>query len=101
MVNLSPLLFTGNNENNLSLLVKEARKCALLDCTCSSTVCGKRWLDCYLSSLSETEHLKMKQNTRIKIFKFGGGEILTSIASLELPGILADQKVTIKTYCYI
>ena len=27
----------------------------------------------------------------------GGSEILASIASLELPGILADQKVTIKT----
>ena len=31
------------------------------------------------------------------MFKFGGGEVLTSIASLELPGILAGRKVTIKT----
>ena len=33
----------------------------------------------------------------IKVFKFGGGEVLTSIASLELAGILADRKVTRKT----
>ena len=44
---ISPVLFTGNNENNLSLLVKEARNSAVLDCACSSTVCGKKWLDCY------------------------------------------------------
>ena len=31
------------------------------------------------------------------MFKFGGGEVLTSIASLELAGILADRKVTRKT----
>ena len=39
---ISPVLFTGNNENNLSLLVKEARNSAVLDCACSSTVCGKK-----------------------------------------------------------
>ena len=33
----------------------------------------------------------------IKVFKFGGCEILTSIATVELPRILADRKVTIKT----
>ena len=44
---ISPVLFTGNNENNLSLLVKEARNSAVLDCACSSTVCGKKWLDYY------------------------------------------------------
>ena len=68
----------------------------MLDCACSSTVCGKKWLG-YLSSLSETERSKIKQNPGIKVFKFGGGEVLTSIASLELPGILAGRKVTIKT----
>ena len=31
---ISPVLFTGNNENNLSLLVKEARNCAVLGCAC-------------------------------------------------------------------
>ena len=67
------------------------------DCACSSTVCGKKWVDCYLSSVSETERSKIKQNPGIKAFKFGGVEILTSIALLELPGILAGRKVTINT----
>ena len=56
------MLFTGNNKNNLSLLAKEARNCALVDCTCSRTVFGKKRLDGYLSSLSETERSKIKQN---------------------------------------
>ena len=87
----SPVLFIGNNENNLSLLVKEARNCVVLDCDCSNTICGKKWLDCYLLSLSETERSK------IKVFKFEGGETLALITSLELPRILADQKMRIKT----
>ena len=94
---ISPALFTGNNENNLSLLVKAARNPAVLDCACSGTVYEKKWLDCYLSSLRETELSKIKQSLGIKVFKSGGGEVLTYIASLELPGILADRKVTIKT----
>ena len=57
---ISPVLFTGNNENNLSLLVNKARNSAVLDCACSSTVCRKKWLDCYLSSLSKTERSKIK-----------------------------------------
>ena len=69
----------------------------MLDCAYSRIVWGKKWLDSYLSSLSETQHSKIKWNPGIKVFKFGGGEILTSIASLELPHILADRKVTIKT----
>ena len=94
---ISPALFTGNNENNLSLLVKAARNPAVLDCACSSTVYAKKWLDCYLSSLSKTELPKIKQSLGIKVFKSGGAEVLTYTASLELPGILADRKVTIKT----
>ena len=93
---ISSVLFNGNNEKNLSLLVKEARNSAVLDCACSSTVCEKKWLDCYLSFLSETERSKIKLSPGIKVFKFGGGKVLTSIASLELPGVLADQKVTKK-----
>ena len=77
-------------------MVKEAGNCVVLDCAYSSTVFGKKRLDCDLSSLSKTESLKIKQNQGIKVFKFGGGEILTPIASLELPGTLADRKVTIK-----
>ena len=68
-----------------------------VDRACSSTVCGKKCLDCYLLSLSETGCSKIKQNPGIKVFKFGGGKILTSIALVELPEILADRKVTIKT----
>ena len=59
---ISPALFTGNNESNLSLLVKAARNPAVLDGACSSTVYAKKWLDCYLSSLSETELPKIKQS---------------------------------------
>ena len=93
---INPALLTDNNENNLSLLVKEDRNCPVLDCACSSTVYGKKWLDCYLQSPSETEHSKIKQNPENKVFKFGGGDNLTSIALLELPEIFVDQKVTLK-----
>lgn len=37
----------------LVLTGTEARNCAVLDSACSSTVCGKTWLESYLSCITE------------------------------------------------
>ena len=33
-----------------------ARNCTVLDSACTSTVCGKEWLNWYLDSLSQIRH---------------------------------------------
>ena len=40
---------------------------------------------------------KFEKSAGAKVFKFGGGEKLTSISSYEIPAVIADTEVLIKT----
>ena len=91
------VLFTGFNKASVSQLSVEARNCAVLDSACSSTVCGKNWLDCYVESLNEEDRDKIVYEEGQKVFKFGGGEKLKSAGSYSIPAVLAGQDVTITT----
>jgi hypothetical protein len=93
------VLFTGYNKDTVSLsqLNVEAHSCAVLDSACSSTVCGKNWIDSYIDSMDDCDRRKIVCRKGTKMFKFGGGTKLKSIAEYELPANLAGKKVTIKT----
>ena len=71
--------------------------CAVLDCACSSTVCGQQWLKRYLESLSIEDQAKVEKTTGVKVFKFGGGETLTSLGCYKIPAVIADKEVIICT----
>ena len=92
------VLYTGAVEVLMTELRKDAENCAVLDSACTSTVCGRKWLDRYLSSLSPQERegaLRKEQST--ERFRFGGGEVLKSEGRFNLPAILAGKRVTIVT----
>ena len=94
-----PCLYTGTNSSSPdnTLLRVEASFCAVLDCACSSTVCGASWnLQNFLRSLHE-ENKKVEQLPSERSFKFGGGEVLPSIACYKIPAYLAGKKVFIQT----
>ena len=91
------VLFTGSKRENIAQLGNEARNCAILDSACTSTVCGQSWLKCYLDSLDDLDRNKVKSSDGIKIFKFGGGEKLKSLAQYNIPAMIAGEEVTIKT----
>ena len=55
------ILFTGYNKDEIARLSVDARNCAILDSACSSTVCGKLWLDGYLKSLDKEDQNKVYQ----------------------------------------
>ena len=82
---------------SISLLGVEARKCAVIDIKCSSTVCGKDWLDDYVDSLSEDDRGKVTREMGKRVFKFGAGEKFESLAEIHLPAVMAGKQVTIKT----
>ena len=73
------------NKNESQILSKEARKCAILDSACTSTVCGENWMLDYLGSLSPQDLDKVKRRDSEKIFKFGGGEKLKSVGKFTIP----------------
>ena len=90
-------LFTGQNPSHLFVLSAEAQNCAVLDSACSSSVCGKEWLNNYLNSLNSDILNNVQRSSSDKIFRFGGGTRLHSEGSFILPATLAGKKVTIKT----
>ena len=88
-------LFTGQNPSHMVVLSTEAQNCAVLDSACSSTVCGKEWLNNYLNSLNSEEVKNVKRSPSEKVFRFGGGTRLSSEGSFILPATLAGKKVAI------
>ena len=64
-------------------VVSESLNCALLDSGCSSTVCGKNWLSCYIDTLPENVDLQVTQSN--KSFKFGPGQQYNSLKQVNLP----------------
>ena len=92
-------LYTGadTSKPDNALLRSQAAFCAVLDCACSSTVCGTSWFQNYTQMLNDEEKKKIKQFTGGRLFKFGGGEVLSSIACYEIPAYLAGKEITIIT----
>ena len=91
------VLFTGYNKDEIARLGADARNCAILDSACSSTICGKIWLDGYLKSLDKEDNGKVCQTDGVNIFKFGGGTWLKSEGEYSIPAVIAGKQVTIKT----
>ena len=73
----------------------ESRNCAVLDTACTSTMCGDRWLQCYLDTLYEEQLKKIREFLGETLFKFGGRECLKSIKCLLLPCRLAGNEIII------
>ena len=90
-------LLTGFHKDSLSEMSMEARNCAVLDSACTSTVCGKEWLNCYLDSLTESDQASVEKEAGTKWFKFGGGEKLHSQGCYTIPAVLAGKDVRIRT----
>jgi transposase InsO family protein len=91
------VLFTGFNKVAIDQLGIEARQCAVLDSACSSTVCGKMWLDNYLDCLDSGDRAKVERKEGHRLFRFGGGTVLKSLAEYRLPAVLAGKNITLIT----
>ena len=62
----------------MTVLIREAFNCAVLDSACSSTVCGEKWLETFLATLSDDERQKVQRHDSNRVFKSGGGTRLHS-----------------------
>lgn len=82
---------------NVGGLMAESFNCAILDSACTSTVCGKDWLDCYLDSLEKNMLSKVKEYTGEMWFRFGDGQTLKSLKQVLIPCVIAGQKCLLKT----
>ena len=89
--------FTGYDKEEFCQLGIDARNCAIFDSECSSTVCGRSWIDAYIKSLNEGHREKIGQTVGETKFKFGGRTWLKSTAEYSLPAVITGKELTIKT----
>ena len=61
-------------ESEVCLMIEEAENKGLVDSGCSKTVTGRKWLEKYISDLSESEQAKVQYEPSSRRYKFGGGE---------------------------
>ena len=78
-------------------IVTFGKDCVVVECACSSTVCGEKWLQSYIHSLSDENKEKININPGVKTIKFGSGETLPSIAAYDIPVYIAEKQVIIHT----
>ena len=83
-----------NGDAMVSLLCKTFNS-ALLDTGCPTTVCGKRWLECYLKSLPEDMREKVKYRKSAKTFRFGDGKPVLSESLVSIPAVIGGTRVNI------
>ena len=88
-------MFTGNDKDQLVLLLHETWNSAVLDSACSSNVCGKRWIEDLIDKLKVKD--KVSRDSSVKIFNFGGGEKLYSLGTITFPCLLAGKNISITT----
>jgi len=91
------VLFTGYDREEMRHNGVDARNCAILDSACSSTVCGRGWLDNYIESLDNKDRAKVFKSDGKRVFKFGGGSCLKSNGEFIIPAVVAGKAVSIKT----
>ena len=84
------VLFSGSLKNEIRQLGHEATN--WLDSACSSTVSGENSLSMYLASLDSDLQNNIKKQDDTRMFKFGCGECLKSIAQYDIPAYLGGKK---------
>ena len=70
---------------------------AILDSGASRTVCGKAWLDDYLSNLSSDQRNRVHSEPSQSIFRFGDGNRLQSSSRVNIPAVINNKQISITT----
>ena len=95
-------LFVGYvNDNDsvdrLQKLVNEASGYAVVDTSCSNTVCGSKWLEDFLRNLSDYERSLVCEESANSSFTFGNGVSVKSYKRVKFPCHIGEMYATITT----
>ena len=80
----------------LDILVGETFYSALLDNSCTKTVCGTEWLREYTLGLSEEDRKTIVKSKSERIFKFGDGKVVNAYERVTIPATIGSQKGVIE-----
>ena len=79
----------------LSVIVSESFDSVVIDKACTSTVCGRKWLDRFVSSLEVGQQKKLYETSDVT-FRFGDGRKIVSEESVIIPAKIGDTVCKIK-----
>ena len=82
---------------SLALICKETGGKGALDCACTSPAAGENWIKEFIKGLSEEDKKNLTEEKSYKTFKFGGGEVRSSIKCVMLPAEVTGVGDTITT----
>ena len=77
--------------------MSESFDSAVIDTACTSSVCGRKWLDRYVSSLEIGQQKEIVRNQSDVTFRFGDGRKIVSEESVMIPDKIGDTVCKIKT----
>ena len=79
----------------LPTFLKETLNCAVLDCGCVRSVCGKKWLESYVKSLTPDNVKSIQEVPSHTRFRFGiGGPVYESEKRVKFPAtVIGTRKV--------
>ena len=78
-------------------LVRESLGSMVLDCGASRNVCGKLWYSCYVDSLLPEDKRQIKEYESDHVFRFGDGNTVKSIKTVEFPALIGQVGVVVVT----
>ena len=90
-------LFTKESPDAHEIFVIESLGSAIIDTACTRTVCGEKWLNHFISQLSNSDKQKISTFPSKKNFKFGDGRTVCSSKTVKFPAKIGDRKCNIST----
>ena len=87
----------GLNQVRRNGLVRESLGSMVLDCGASRNVCGKLWYSCYVDSLLPEDKRQIKEYESNHVFRFGDGNTVKSIKTVEFPALIGQVSVVMVT----
>ena len=85
------------DQKQLQTLVAETWNCGILDSGASKTVCGEKWLEEFIESLSLVDREKVQYYSSKSIYKFGDGERIQANGGARIPAFIGETAVQINT----
>ena len=85
------------SEDKINILFGETIGAMILDLGCSKTVCGIKWFDTFLETLTDSKKKKIVYEKSTSVFKFGDGKRWQSMKRVVIPCVLAGKNINIRT----
>ena len=83
---------SGQDDDRLEALLKECNGYAILDCGCPNTVCGERWIQDYISTLSKEDCKDIEILQSSQAFTFGDGRSVKSNRKMRFPVWMGGER---------